>query len=71
MSATAPAAAPSDGARAAIARRRLLDVLFQILALLILCLALAFLGALIVDVWRDGAAWLSWDFLTGFPSRRA
>jgi phosphate transport system permease protein len=29
------------------------------------------LGALIVDIWSDGASRLSWDFLTGFPSRRA
>ncbi len=54
----------------ATARRRVLDVGFQIVALAILCLALAALAALIVDVWRDGAARLSWDFLTGFPSRR-
>ena len=50
--------------------RRLLDLGFQALALLILCAALASLGALIADVWRDGAARLSWDFLTSFPSRR-
>jgi phosphate transport system permease protein len=37
----------------------------------VLCLALAALGALVWDVWRDGAGRLSWDFLTGFPSRRA
>jgi phosphate transport system permease protein len=29
------------------------------------------LGALIVDIWSDGASRLSWNFLTGFPSRRA
>ena len=52
-------------------RRRLLDLGFQTLALLILCLALAALGALVVDVWRDGGDRLSWDFLTSFPSRRA
>jgi len=54
----------------ATARRRVLDVGFQISALAILCLALAALAALIVDVWRDGAPRLSFDFLTGFPSRR-
>ena len=52
------------------ARRRILDVGFQAVALAILCLALAALAALIVDVWRDGAPRLSWDFLSGFPSRR-
>ena len=57
--------------RRAIARRRFFDLLFQMLALLILCLALGALAALVADVWSDGAGRLSWDFLTGFPSRRA
>ena len=56
---------------AATARRRLLDICFQVLALAILCAALAALGALIADVWGDGASRLSYDFMTGFPSRRA
>jgi phosphate transport system permease protein len=51
--------------------RRALDVAFQAFALVVLCLALVSLAALIWDVWRDGAGRLSWDFLTGFPSRRA
>jgi phosphate transport system permease protein len=51
-------------------KRRLLDLAFQALALLILLLALGSLAALIADVWSDGAGRLSWDFLTGFPSRR-
>ena len=55
----------------ATARRRILDLCFQALALAILCAALAALGALIADVWGDGASRLSFDFLTGFPSRRA
>ena len=55
----------------AIARRRILDVVFQVLALLVLCLALVSLAVLIADVWRDGAGRLSWQFLTSFPSRRA
>ncbi|MSO45797.1 MAG: phosphate ABC transporter permease PstA [Acidobacteria bacterium] len=55
----------------AIVRRRVLDLLFQGLALLILILALGALAALVADVWSDGAARLSWDFMTGFPSRRA
>ena len=53
------------------ARRQLMDLAFQGLALLVLCIALVSLGALIVDIWSDGASRLSWDFLTGFPSRRA
>ena len=59
------------GAQRAINRRRFLDVLFQALALLILCLALGSLAALIADVWSDGFSRLSWAFLSGFPSRRA
>jgi phosphate transport system permease protein len=51
--------------------RRVLDRAFQVAALTVLCVALAALGALIADVWQDGAARLSWDFLAGFPSRRA
>lgn len=51
--------------------RRVLDVAFQALAMLVLCLALLSLGALIWDVWSDGAGRLSWDFVTSFPSRRA
>jgi phosphate transport system permease protein len=58
-------------ARRGIARRRYLDVVFQVVALAVLCVALAALAALIIDVARDGAARLSWDFLRGFPSRRA
>ena len=68
-----PAASPAAGsavARRAIARRRILDLGFQALALLVLLLALGSLAALIADVWADGAQRLSWDFLTGFPSRR-
>jgi phosphate transport system permease protein len=53
------------------ARRHLMDVGFQALALIVLCVALVSLAALIADIWSDGASRLSWDFLTGFPSRRA
>jgi len=51
--------------------RRSLDLAFQACALLVLVAALAALAALIVDVVRDGTARLSWDFITGYPSRRA
>jgi len=54
-----------------ISVRRWLDLAFQIVALLVLVVALAALAALLVDVFRDGMARLSWDFLTGYPSRRA
>jgi phosphate transport system permease protein len=54
-----------------IAMRRSLDLAFQVTALLVLLLALAALATLIADVIRDGVVRLSWDFVTGYPSRRA
>jgi phosphate transport system permease protein len=59
------------GGRRDIVRRRRLDAVFQAAALLVLCAALAALGALIVDILRDGTGRLSWEFVRGFPSRRA
>ena len=53
----------------ATVRRQILDLCFQVLALAILCAALAALGALIADVWSDGASRLSVDFLISYPSR--
>jgi phosphate transport system permease protein len=47
------------------------DLLFRIVALAVLCIALAALGALIWDVLADGAGRLSWEFIRGFSSRRA
>ena len=54
-----------------IAWRRIADVAFQAIALLVLLIALACLGALIFDIVSDGAGRLSWDFITSFSSRRA
>jgi phosphate transport system permease protein len=54
-----------------LAWRRIADVAFQVIALIVLLVALACLGALIWDIVSDGAGRLSWDFITGFPSRRA
>ena len=54
-----------------IALRRVADVAFQALALLVLVLALAALATLIWDIVSDGAGTLSWNFITGFSSRRA
>jgi phosphate transport system permease protein len=56
--------------RLSVAWRQRLDLLFQAVAMLGLLVALAALGALIYDVWHDGAGRLSWDFITGFSSRR-
>ena len=50
---------------------RRLDFAFRIVALLVLLVALAALAALLVDIFRDGLGRLSWEFLTGYPSRRA
>lgn len=47
------------------------DRLMQGFGLLVLALALAALGALLVDVLADGAGRLSWSFLTSYPSRRS
>jgi phosphate transport system permease protein len=73
VTATGAPAPALDGtaARREIARRRLVDLVFRALALIVLCIALGSLVALIWDVWRDGAGRISYDFLTGFPSRRA
>jgi phosphate transport system permease protein len=54
-----------------VAVRRSLDLVFQGIALLVMLVALAALAALIVDVVRDGMERLSWEFITGYPSRRA
>ncbi|HLG59684.1 MAG TPA: phosphate ABC transporter permease PstA [Vicinamibacterales bacterium] len=71
MSGAADAAIANISARRAIAWRRRVDVVFQGLALLVLLIALACLGALIWDVVSDGAGRLSWTFITSFSSRRA
>lgn len=52
-------------------RRQRTDLAFQVLALLVLLIALAALGVLVADVLGDGASRLDWQFLTSFPSRRA
>jgi phosphate transport system permease protein len=69
---TAPAAAAlGDDAARGIRVRRVLDLVFQGVALLVLLVTLAALAALVADIWQDGIGRLSWDFLTSFPSRRA
>ena len=51
-------------------RRRLGDYLLVSFGVLATLLALIALGALLVDVARDGVGRLSWAFLTSYPSRR-
>jgi phosphate transport system permease protein len=53
------------------ATRLMGDRLLQSMALLVLALALAALGALVYDVFSDGWPRLNWQFLTSLPSRRA
>jgi phosphate transport system permease protein len=48
---------------------RIRELLFRAALLLCLFVAVVFLGVLIVDVAADGAPYLSWDFITSFPSR--
>jgi phosphate transport system permease protein len=61
----------ADPAARTLAWRRFADVAFQVLALVVLVVALASLGALIWDIVSDGAGRLSWDFIRSFPSGRA
>ena len=51
--------------------RKQADLLFQIVSLLTLVIALVSLGALVYDVFQDGASRLSWSFLTNLASRNA
>src|SRR4029079_5568472 len=68
---TAPLALGVNAAARTLAWRRFADVAFQVIALIVLLVALGALGALIWDIVSDGAARLSLDFITSFPSRRA
>ena len=70
MNGTMPLAFEGEGA-SRIAWRRRLDMLFQVVALLVLVVALICLGTLLWDVISDGSGRLSWQFITGFSSRRA
>ncbi|HEY8484144.1 MAG TPA: phosphate ABC transporter permease PstA [Longimicrobiales bacterium] len=51
--------------------RRAIGAVFAALCFAATLFGLVVLVVLLVDVWRDGAGALSWDFLNGFPSRRA
>jgi phosphate transport system permease protein len=71
MSQATPVTLGADPAARTLAWRRFADVAFQVLALVVLVVALASLGALIWDIVSDGAGRLSWDFIRSFPSGRA
>lgn len=56
--------------RAGVERRKLLDKLFVVLGLLVLIAAFAVLLTLFLDLVRQGAPRLNWDFVTSYASRK-
>jgi len=72
MSAQATAAVPSpDLWRASQARRRWSGWLFYALAVVSTLMGLVMLGALLFDIFTDGARQVDWHFLSNYPSRIA
>ena len=72
MSAQATAALPAaDVWRASQARRRWSGWLFYGLAVISTLMGLVMLGALLFDIFTDGAREVDWHFLTNYPSRFA
>jgi phosphate transport system permease protein len=57
--------------RTVLARRKRQDFLFNIVGMVCTLVGVVTLGALLVDLIREGVARLDWQFLTSFPSRRA
>lgn len=57
------------GRRSSVLARAWKERAFQALCVAILSLSLLALMVLLVDIYRDGFSRLSWDFLTGYPSR--
>ena len=57
--------------KAIIAKRKRQDFLFNILGIICTLVGILTLGALLVDLFMDGATRLNWTFLTSFPSRFA
>jgi phosphate transport system permease protein len=51
------------------ARRRRAGRVFQALCLVSIGFSIAVLALLLINVARDGLRWVSWDFLTRYPSR--
>ena len=68
-------AATADAAlqqiRADVDRRKIFDKIFVMVGMLIMFSALLVLVVLFIDLVREGAPRLNWDFLTSFPSRKA
>lgn len=57
--------------KAIIAKRKRQDFLFNIVGIVCTLVGIITLGALLVDLFMDGAGRLNWTFLTSFPSRFA
>ena len=57
--------------KAIIAKRKRQDFLFNILGIICTLVGILTLGALLVDLFIDGATRLNWTFLSSFPSRFA
>lgn len=51
------------------ARRRRLGTAFRVACIVSIAFSITVLAILLVDVARDGLRWLSWDFLSRYPSR--
>ncbi|MEK6281474.1 MAG: phosphate ABC transporter permease PstA [Acidobacteriota bacterium] len=57
--------------KAIIAKRKRQDFLFNIVGIICTLVGILTLGALLADLFIDGATRLNWTFLTSFPSRFA
>ena len=55
--------------RPAVARRRRAGKVFQLLCVAAITLSILTLVVLLVDIAADGIPWLSWEFLSRYPSR--
>lgn len=71
MTAEAPAATTRDLFEVNLARRHMIGVIFQGVALLGTLVGIIVLAILLIEVWRDGIHFLELDFLNRFPSRFA
>src|SRR6185436_11682764 len=60
-----------DDFKAIIAKRKRQDFIFNVIGIVCTLVGIVTLGALLVDLFRDGVARLDFGFLTSFPSRFA
>ncbi len=67
----AAAGATIEQIRSDVSRRKILDQVFVMVGLIVMFSALLVLVILFLDLVRDGAPRLTWDFFTSFPSRKA